>query len=855
MNYEHARRTWFSTPAFWSIGLWLWLFCILSWTALHGAEQPKVPTPAAEIKQQPSAPVSIAASEIIPRAEQALRSLQETRFELAADSDLALNTLQKELAAFAEKSDRRWQAEAEMIGGLRSLQRLNDVLREWSLEQSQLDSWDRTLVRRSQILVAHENDVGQIYETWQATREAGKQQAFPKVALQKVAEVLREADAVRGLIRDSMAKLLSLQIELANRRDILAKIRSDIDKAREESGRQLFVLDSRPLWEAIFVRQTQPVIMFQIIQSSERLAEDLREFSTKYRNRILWHVLLFAAFVLLFRYLRRSSTAPAIERMGGSALFILDRGWSTSFLLGLISVPLFYPAATAAVLRTAVLPTVVPVIRLLPRLLPKIYRRGVYWLVAIYVLNFIRYLLPAEWLVTRLLLLLIASGGCIGLGLFLRSRGKELSALGSRERLMILALRLVCVLFAVSVLSNCVGNVTLAEILLDMPVRSAYIGALIFAGAHLLTTLVGIALQSHLTQWLRSVHVHGALIALRCRKLIHFGAILFWASVSLSMIGVLGDISDAAFSLLKLRWKLGAAEISIQDVAIFFAVFISAAIFSRLLRFILTEEIFPRIRLPRGVPAAVDVLCRYGVLLLGFLIALAAAGVDFSKVTLLISALGVGIGFGLQNLVNNFVSGLILVFEHPVQVGDHVEVGSLLGQVRKIGFRASILRTPDGADVIVPNSELIGSRVINWSLTDQLRRISIPVSVAYGTNPDEVRDVLIGIARKHPAVLAGPVPLVVFDRFADSALNFTLLCWTSVETWFLTRSELTIAINNAFKESGIQIPFPQQDVHIHWPGTAGTEDNAKAASEPAGGKNAEPSTFASTGIARSKKVK
>ena len=225
------------------------------------------------------------------------------------------------------------------------------------------------------------------------------------------------------------------------------------------------------------------------------------------------------------------------------------------------------------------------------------------------------------------------------------------------------------------------------------------------------------------------------------------------------MFGVLGALSSAGSSFLQWRWRLGAAEISIQDLAVFFAVFLSAVIFSRMLRFVLTEEILPRIRLPRGVPGAVDVLCRYGVLLLGFLIALAAAGVDFSRVTLLISALGVGIGFGLQNLVNNFVSGLILVFEHPVQVGDHVEVGSLYGEVRTIGFRASILRTPDGADVIVPNSELIGSRVINWSLTDQLRRISIPVSVAYGTDPNRVMDVLIEIARKHPAVLGYPAPI------------------------------------------------------------------------------------------------
>ena len=343
---------------------------------------------------------------------------------------------------FAEKSDRRWQGEVERIGALRSLQRLNDVLREWSLEQSQLDRWDRALARRSQILVAQEDDIRQIYETWQATREAGKQQAFPKVALQKIAEVLREAEAVRGLIRDGMAKLLNLQIQLANRREFLAKIRSDIDNAREESGRQLFVLDRLPLWQAIFSSESLDVMLGQVIRSSRSFAADLSEFSNKYRERILWHALFLVALVLLFRSLRFGPTAPAVEQLGGSARFILERFVSNSFLLALITVPLIYPSAETSILRIAILPSLIPVTRILPRLLPKMFRRGVYWLAAIYVVNFLRFLLPADWLLARLLLLLIAAGGCLGFGLFLRSRAAELSALGSRERLILLAIRL-----------------------------------------------------------------------------------------------------------------------------------------------------------------------------------------------------------------------------------------------------------------------------------------------------------------------------------------------------------------------------------------------------------------------------
>jgi len=823
-------------------------------TSLLGAAEPaKTPPPTGETKQAPPAPVAIAESLIIPRSEQTLRSLQETRFQIAADSETALNSLQSEIAAFAEKSDRRWQSDVETIKELRSLQRLNDVLREWSLEQSQLDGWDRALSRRSQILVGQENEVAEILETWQITREAGKQQNYPKVALQKVAEVLREVDAVRGLIRNAMARLLNLQIQLANRRDILAKIRNDIDKARDESGRHLFVLDSVPLWQALFTSESRDVITVQALQSSQRFVEDSKEFIQKYSDRILWHAVFFLATVLLFRFLRHGLTPSAVERLGGSsALFILDHLFATTFLLALIAIPIFYGGATAAILRIAFVPTVIPLVRLLPRLLPKIFRRWVHMLVALYVLDFLRYLLPADWLLTRLLLLMIATGGCVGLGYFLRSRREELSAAGAGERIILHAIRLTWFLFAASVVSNFVGNMSLAEILVATPVRSAYTAALIFAGAHILMTLTVITLESPPAQHLRSVREYGELIAIRCRAVIQFVAILFWAGVCLSMVGLLGDIATAAADFFQLRWKLGAAEISIKDMAAFFAVFFSAVIFSRMLRFVLTVEILPRIRLPRGVPGAVDMLSRYGILLLGFFIALAAAGVDLSKVTLLVSALGVGIGFGLQNVVNNFVSGLILVFEHPVQVGDLVEVGTMFGEVRKIGFRASVLRTPDGADVVIPNGELVGARFINWSLSDRLRRISVSVGVAYGTDANRVIDLLLGVAKKHTAVLAAPAPVAIFDRFADSSLNFTLLCWTDIDRFFLARSELTIAINSAFEEAGIQIPFPQQDVHVRWPEgpeaafksivRATDENRVKNANEPERGSLGEAFT-------------
>jgi potassium-dependent mechanosensitive channel len=153
--------------------------------------------------------------------------------------------------------------------------------------------------------------------------------------------------------------------------------------------------------------------------------------------------------------------------------------------------------------------------------------------------------------------------------------------------------------------------------------------------------------------------------------------------------------------------------------------------------------------------------------------------------------------------VNNFVSGLILVFEHPIQVGDFIEVGTHVGRVRRIGFRASLLRTLDGAEVIIPNAELIGTKVINWSLSDRLRRVTVHVPVRIGTDPDRVIDILQAVAHRHPDVLADPVPSAALEQFGDTSLKFILRCWTLSERFGSVRNALTLAIDKAFQEAGI----------------------------------------------------
>jgi small-conductance mechanosensitive channel len=188
---------------------------------------------------------------------------------------------------------------------------------------------------------------------------------------------------------------------------------------------------------------------------------------------------------------------------------------------------------------------------------------------------------------------------------------------------------------------------------------------------------------------------------------------------------------------------------------------------------------------------------------------------NWGNLAIIIGSLGVGIGFGLQNLVNNFVSGLILIFERPISIGDVVEVGTLMGTVKRIGIRSSTIRTFNESEVIVPNSLLVSQELINWTLSDRQRRLDIPVGVAYGTDPQKVIAILQEVAEAHPKVKDYPKPFITFDGFGDSSLNFLLRIWAADFSEGLSiKTEVSIQIYKRFKEENIKIPFPQHDIHI-----------------------------------------
>lgn len=230
----------------------------------------------------------------------------------------------------------------------------------------------------------------------------------------------------------------------------------------------------------------------------------------------------------------------------------------------------------------------------------------------------------------------------------------------------------------------------------------------------------------------------------------------------------------------------------------------------------LVDKLHQRPSLDYGTAQSITSIARYGIIAIGFVIILQAAGIDLSTVTVLAGGLGIGVGLGLQTIISNLVSGLIIMFERPVKVGDRIEVGGVCGDVIKLRLRAATIRTNDKIDIIVPNNEFINGNVINWSHSSRDVRISVPVGVSYSADPEKVKDCLLAAAKDCKDVLKNPKADVIFDGFGDSALNFELRVYTATHynKPKVLKSTLNFLIFKKLTDAQIEIPFPQRDLHI-----------------------------------------
>jgi small-conductance mechanosensitive channel len=313
---------------------------------------------------------------------------------------------------------------------------------------------------------------------------------------------------------------------------------------------------------------------------------------------------------------------------------------------------------------------------------------------------------------------------------------------------------------------------------------------------------------------LNFVRSHPDLVVAKLSTVFALIGVLLWLRVSLKALTLYDSSYQTAAAALATKFEVGELKISLGGVLVLVFGTLLAVWLARTLRFVLDEDVLGRLDMNPGTREVSASGIFWAAILIGFFAVLAAAGIALDKLTVLAGALGVGIGFGLQNVVQNFAAGLILLFGRPIKVGDQIQLEHLIGEVRSIGFRASTVRTPQGAEVIVPNANLISNQVINWTLSDPKRRVDISIGVAYGVDPDRIVELLCDVGRSHEKVLKEPPIMALFMNHGESSLDFQLRAWVMFDDFVPVSSELAIAVNKRLTAEGIEIPFPQRDLNV-----------------------------------------
>lgn len=283
------------------------------------------------------------------------------------------------------------------------------------------------------------------------------------------------------------------------------------------------------------------------------------------------------------------------------------------------------------------------------------------------------------------------------------------------------------------------------------------------------------------------------------------------------------DIDDYVYAkagdFLTHSYNVGKSSFTFGSVVIFVFVIWLSIIISRVISYFYDyAEQQSNVRSDAKKNKTSILLIRLSVFSIGFIAAIIFSGIPLTEVTIIVGALGVGIGFGLQNIVNNLVSGVILAIEKPVQVGDIIEVGNRSGTIKEIGIRSSKIEAGDGSELIVPNGDLISQHVINWTLSNNNRRVELIVGVAYGSDINKIEELLKKIVRNRPDIMQQPPPLVFLHNFSESSVDFRILFWAAdIGKWLSLKSDVMGQIYTEFAANGIEIPHPKRDIQVFFP--------------------------------------
>ena len=759
-----------------------------------------------------TAPIAVA--DIMARAEDDQQLVDRTR-QLLANPDPVVQ-LRAPLDDIARTVDAKLRANAGVPLRELPVMRLESLARHWEFDARRFERWEVRSRASLKPFADSALELAQHRAAWSATRAEGMLEGFPPVLSSRIDAILAAIDATEGLLDGALERQFALQRRASELKARIQAGRGAVDAAIDDIDRRLLSVDAPPLWDRDSADHPAATDGTQAALKSLHFGLDIeRQFAIDYHaartgNQQALRLLQLMLLPLILWLFLRSRYGPARHAAPDRVTRALGRPLSVWLLLSMLAVLVLEPDAPLLVQEAALLLATVPVLRLLPAGTIRALGFWPYVAIGLYALDrlcTVAMVVDSGWY-RVLLLILDLLALAMTIWMLRRQWPAPATAPAARLQQLVRAVAwVVLVVLMAAALSNLVGNVSLAEMLTSGVIDSGYMALLLYCGVNscgaILRALLG---QPELARR-GFVQRHQAMVQRIGARLLVFGATFGWLLYSADRLRLLRPVRQAGAHIMALGVEVGEVSIHLGDIIVFSLASWLAVALARGVRHVLRDELPGHTTLPRGVGASIASLSYYATLVLGLLVALSAAGFKVSQLALVFGALGVGIGFGLQNVVNNFVSGLVLMFERPIQSGDMVDAAGASGTVREIRLRSTTIRTFEGADVIVPNGLLLSGNLTNWTLHDHQRRIEIAIALGADADPGRVTALLDAAVRATAGVARQPAPAVLMTAIDRNGLNFAVRAWTEdVGNWLAVRSELLARALSALRDAGIPIP-------------------------------------------------
>ena len=659
---------------------------------------------------------------------------------------------------------------------------------------------------------------------WAEALKRGRRLAVPKEVLDRTASILQGLREGGNALQEKASEVLAVQSRALDVRDGLRVAQQKVSVAQRAEADSVFERQAPPIWK----------VGERLDEQSTREGYDLnfswpgvRDYLSQKRSLLIFQILIAILLGLLFTRTRAAVTERIEKRQqeGGvawedQASKALRHPWPAAFLVSIAMARFFHSDRTVEMILLTWLAALPLWFVVYKEMVPASFRNPLIALGVLGTFHFVVALASGHPEIERALLLvelLLAGAGAARLIRFL---GRADVPKRIREGLWFSATslwaRLALLSAAIGVGAGVLGYIFLATEAAVFVILGTIGATAYMALERILEAVVLTGVHKGWFDAFRMVRANRNVIEKTLSRTMRLLTAAVFAWLIADMTSAWRPIARVLGRWLTSDLGMGLAEtgVTFGDFFAFFLVLWVSWIIARFVSFVLKEEVLPRLHMKQGVPFALTTFTRYAIIAIGFVAAVSVLGIPLDRVTIVLSALGVGIGFGLQNLVNNFVSGFVLLTERPIRLRDKVEIDDILGNVSSIGIRASTIRTFDGAEVIVPNGDLISGRVINWTLAARQQRVTIPLGVAYGTDPNRVLGILRKVAEANEKVFKNPAPLALFRGFGESSLDFELRIFMDPSDVLDVPSAVHVAINETLKEAGIEIPFPQRDLHV-----------------------------------------